>query len=501
MRTPHILPRISRRPAGEPDGSPKHRTYATSTDRRHGRSPAATPAPAPRRPVEGGAAGITADVLSAAGGFPRPKGRCPRLPSTTDSHRREAVRRPRGAAVSNVVVIAGDRSLIVVLPAVLLLLERPDRDPVVVVPGVHVLRGRLRHGRRVGDRSGTAGRDSAVRIRRTARAGAAGGVAGTRLAGDHVAADGGRRVRPGDRVPGRVQCAVRVAAATGRATLARARRRRGRRIGGLGRREAPVRVATAVRRRARRLGRGVGHRPGRAAGGGLPEAVAATVSTAAGVATDRVRVATGARVRRAGRPACTTGCTGGPAAAGTAGRVGRGRRARAARSAGPGCAGARATIAGDAQAATVAARARATGARAAGAGRAGRRARSAGPAGPTGPGRGCRPTGAAVARVGRGVTTAAGVGVAAVAARATVGRLASAGLDAAEVRSAAARGRVVALVVGVARGGEPAVGVLVDVACGDVAVVDDRLGLVVVRDRAAVVADGAGVAARDPPPA
>ena len=54
-------------------------------------------------------------------------------------------------------------------PAVLLL-ECPGR-PGVVVPDLHLLRGRLRHGRRVGDRGRAAGRGSAVRIRRAAGAG------------------------------------------------------------------------------------------------------------------------------------------------------------------------------------------------------------------------------------------------------------------------------------------------------------------------------------------
>ena len=95
---------------------------------------------------------------------------------------------------------------------------------------------------------------------------------------------------------------------------------------------------------------------------------------------------------------------------------------------------------------------------------------------------------AAVARVGRGVTTATGVGVAAPTAVATVGRLTATGLDAAAVLGVATGRRVVALTVGLHRGGVAAVGVLVDVALGLVGGVDvDSVSFAV--DRAAVVPD------------
>ena len=105
--------------------------------------------------------------------------------------------------------------------------------------------------------------------------------------------------------------------------------------------------------------------------------------------------------------------------------------------------------------------------------------------------------GASVARVGRGVATATGVGVAAPTAVTTVGRLAAAGLDAAQVRCVTAGRRVVALVVGVHRGGVAAVRVLIDAALGLVRGVDVDVGLVRVDDRAAVVAERAGIASRD----
>src|SRR4029079_824077 len=166
---------------------PSRRAGATSTDGRHGHSRSATPAPAPH-----GRGGVVAPVaddrLSATGGTPVAMGKSPANRAITGGHPCEVVRRPPEVAASCITVITGDRSLIV-LPAVVLLLERPDRHPIVVVPGVHVLRRRLRHGRRVGDRRRTAVGGPAARIRRATGAGAASGVARTRLARNHVAAD------------------------------------------------------------------------------------------------------------------------------------------------------------------------------------------------------------------------------------------------------------------------------------------------------------------------
>src|SRR5699024_1978113 len=102
-----------------------------------------------------------------------------------------------------------------------------------------------------------------------------------------------------------------------------------------------------------------------------------------------------------------------------------------------------------------------------------------------------------VAGVGRGVPATTGVGVAAPTAVTTVGRLAAAGPDAAQVRGISAGRRVVALVVDVRRGGVATVRVLVDFALRLVRGVDVDVGLVRVHDRAAVVAERAGVATGD----
>ena len=275
------------------------------------------------------------------------------------------------------------------------------------------------------------------------------------------------------------------------------RRRRRRRVGVLGRGERPVRVAPAIRRRRRRLRRRVGDRSAGTARGRLAQAVGAAVAATSAVATDCAGVATVARVARARGATRTAGRPSSTRAAGAAGRGGPGRRACATRSTRTGSAGARAAVARDTQGATVATGAGAAGARAAGASRARRRAGGCSAAGPAGATSATVATVTAVAGLGRGVAAPTGVGVSATAAVATVRGLAAAGLDAAVVLCVAADRRVVVLAV-VQRPGVAAVGVLIDVAVSVVRRVDVDVGVVVVRDRAAVVAGRARVAPRDP---
>ena len=178
----------------------------------------------------------------------------PRRPRRTGADTTEAVRRPgrverlrrsghRGRSAPFIVMR---------LVAVALLLELEGQGrPLVVVPDLHLLVGVLLDDRDVHDRGIAALGEAAARVRVAAGAGAAVGGAGAGLA----ARSRRRRqalviVPAGDRVPGCVECAHRVTAATGGPALARRRRRRRGRVGVLGRREAPVRVAATVRRRA-----------------------------------------------------------------------------------------------------------------------------------------------------------------------------------------------------------------------------------------------------------
>ena len=215
-------------------------------------------------------------------------------------------------------VIAGDRSLIV-LPAVLLL-ERPDRHPSVVVPGVHVLSRRLRDGRRVGDRSRTAGRDSAVCICRATGAGATVAlpapvslaITSPPTAAVVFAPETASPVlliEPYVSPPRPVEPpwpVFDVVVVDGLAVWVAVK--------------LPFVLLTAVRRRACALGREVGDVAGVATGRVLLHRVPATVAAAAAVAAECVRVATVARVGRIGGAARTAGCSSATPATGSAGR-------------------------------------------------------------------------------------------------------------------------------------------------------------------------------------